>query len=330
MRDDAPMPGTPVVPRLRTSRLLLREWRASDLEPFAALNADPAVAEFLSAPLTRAQSDALVGRIVDHWRTDGYALWAVERTGDGAFLGFSGLSVPAWAPEPTPEIGWRLAQHAWGRGYATEAAREVLRFAFEGLAFDALVSYTTVSNVRSRRVMVKLGMVRDPAADFDHPRLAPDHPLRPHVTYRLSRAAWEQSRAHAEPGRRSGMDHDDATRMLETIAAAFDRHDVEAIMAHFADDAVFEGPRGPEPWGTRFVGAEAIREAFAARFAGIPDARYRDDAHFVDGDRGASEWTLSGTTAEGLRIEVRGCDLWTFGDGRIVKKDSFWKIRTAG
>ena len=97
---------------------------------------------------------------------------------------------------------------------------------------------------------------------------------------------------------------------------------------HFADDAVFEWPRGPEPWGTRVVGRAAVREAFAARFAGIPDVRYRDGSHFVDGDRGASEWTLSGTSTSGERIEVRGCDLWTFRDGQIIKKDSFWKIRT--
>lgn len=126
------------------------------------------------------------------------------------------------------------------------------------------------------------------------------------------------------------MDHDDAMRMLEAVTTAFDEHDLDGIMAHFADDAVFEGPRGTEPWGTRFVGAAAVREGFAARFSGIPDVRYRDGAHFVDGDRGASEWTLSGTTTEGQRIEVRGCDLWTFRDGAIVKKDSFWKIRTPG
>lgn len=126
------------------------------------------------------------------------------------------------------------------------------------------------------------------------------------------------------------MEHDDAVRMLEAIATAFDEHDLEAIMAYLADDVVFDGPRGPEPWGTRFVGRDAVREAFAARFAGIPDVRYRDDAHFVDGDRGASEWTLSGTTTDGQRIEVRGCDLWTLRDGTIVKKDSFWKIRTPG
>ena len=100
------------------------------------------------------------------------------------------------------------------------------------------------------------------------------------------------------------MDQDQAMRMLEAVAAAFDRHDLDAIMEHLADDAVFEGPRGSDPWGTRFVGRDAVRDAFAARFAGIPDVRYRDDAHFVDGDRGASEWTLSGTTTDGQRIEV--------------------------
>ena len=125
------------------------------------------------------------------------------------------------------------------------------------------------------------------------------------------------------------MDHDQAIAMLEEITSAFDRHDLDGILAHFADDASFEGPRGPDRWGTRFEGRDAIREAFAARFAGIPDIRYQGDTHFVDGDRGASEWTLSGTTTTGERIEVRGCDLWTFRDGQVVKKDSFWKIRTA-
>ena len=126
------------------------------------------------------------------------------------------------------------------------------------------------------------------------------------------------------------MDHDDAMRMLKAITTAFDEHDLEGIMVHFTDDAVFEGPRGPDPWGTRFVGREEIRRGFAARFSGIPDIRYQQDAHFVDGDRGASEWTLSGTTTEGQLIEVRGCDLWTFRDGQVVKKDSYWKIRTSG
>jgi ketosteroid isomerase-like protein len=126
------------------------------------------------------------------------------------------------------------------------------------------------------------------------------------------------------------MEHDDAMGAIMAITAAFDAHDLDGILRHFADDAVFEAPRGPEPWGQRFVGTEAIREAFAGRFAGIPDIRYQADEHFVDGDRGVSEWTLSGMTTAGQRIEVRGCDLWTFRDGQIVKKDSFWKIRPPG
>ena len=126
------------------------------------------------------------------------------------------------------------------------------------------------------------------------------------------------------------MDHDDARRMLKAISKAFDEHDLDGIMVHFAADAVFEGPRGTDPWGTRFVGSKEIREGFAARFSGIPDIRYQHDEHFVDGNRGASEWTLSGTTTEGQRIEVRGCDLWTIREGTVVKKDSYWKIRTTG
>ena len=124
------------------------------------------------------------------------------------------------------------------------------------------------------------------------------------------------------------MDRETSMRMLQAIAAGFDGHDLEGILEHFADDAVFESPRGPDPWGQRFVGKDEIRRAFAARFSGIPDVRYQQDVHFVDGDRGASEWTLSGTTTEGERLEVRGCDLWTIRNGKIVKKDSYWKLRT--
>ena len=124
------------------------------------------------------------------------------------------------------------------------------------------------------------------------------------------------------------MEHDEAMRMIRAIATAFDQHDLDGIMTHFAYDAVFESPHGPQRWGQRFVGHDEIRKAFAARFSGIPDIRYQQDEHFVDGDRGVSEWTLSGTTTDGQAIEVRGCDLWTFRDGKVVKKNSFWKIRT--
>ena len=124
------------------------------------------------------------------------------------------------------------------------------------------------------------------------------------------------------------MDDERSLAVLRDIAQGFDTHDLDRIMQHFADDAVFDGPRGADAWGQRFVGAGAVRAAFAARFGGIPDVRYTDDDHFAAGDRGASEWTLSGTTTEGQRIEVRGCDLWTFRDGKVAKKDSYWKIRS--
>ena len=116
------------------------------------------------------------------------------------------------------------------------------------------------------------------------------------------------------------------TETLEAIAAAFNRHDVDGIMAFFADDAVLEMPKGPDPWGRRLVGKEQVREGIASRFAGIPDVHYGDDSHWSSGDRGVSEWTLTGTTAGGERLELRGCDLWTFHEGQIVRKDSYWKI----
>jgi ketosteroid isomerase-like protein len=116
--------------------------------------------------------------------------------------------------------------------------------------------------------------------------------------------------------------------VLREVLDAFNRHDLDAIVSYFSDDCVFESPRGVHAWGSRFVGVEEVRRGLAQRFEGIPDVRYLDDDHFVCGDRGVSEWTICGTTVDGARIEVRGCDLWTFGaDGKITRKDSFWKIR---
>jgi len=121
---------------------------------------------------------------------------------------------------------------------------------------------------------------------------------------------------------------DDAKRyeVLEHMLGAFNRHDLDAIMALFADDCVFESPRGPDPWGRRFIGKAEVRDGLGARFRGIPDVNYGDDSHFVSGERGASEWRLTGTTVDGGQVEVRGCDLWTFRGDKIVRKDSFWKI----
>ena len=107
---------------------------------------------------------------------------------------------------------------------------------------------------------------------------------------------------------------------------AFNRHDLDAIMAAFGDECVFESPRGPDPWGTRFVGKAEVREGFAGRFAGIPDVHYGEARHWVAVDRGCSEWLLTGTSTEGEKIEVRGCDLFEFSGGKIVRKDSYWKI----
>jgi ketosteroid isomerase-like protein len=113
---------------------------------------------------------------------------------------------------------------------------------------------------------------------------------------------------------------------LEAIADAFNRHDADAVMSFFTDDCVFETPSGPEPCGRRLVGKDAVREGVAARFAGIPDVHYGDGTHWVLGDRGVSEWTLTGRTTDGQRLELRGCDLWTFRDGKVLKKDSYWKM----
>jgi RimJ/RimL family protein N-acetyltransferase len=170
-----------------TERLRLREWRPEDRAPFAALNADPEVMRWFPGALSRAESDALADRIAAGLSDRGWGLWAVERMRDQEFLGFTGLApVDFEAPfAPAVEIGWRLARSAWGEGYATEAARRVIRHAFEAMELAELVSFTAVGNERSWRVMERLGMRRD--GEFDHPRLPEGHPLRRHVLYRLAR-----------------------------------------------------------------------------------------------------------------------------------------------
>jgi RimJ/RimL family protein N-acetyltransferase len=156
------------------------------------MNADPRVREHFSGTLTRAESDASMARLRAHFAEHGFGFWAVELRERPGFMGFAGLSHPSFtAPSgPAVEIGWRLAFEHWGHGYATEAARAALRAGFEELGLDEIVAFATVGNVRSRRVMEKIGMSHDPAGDFDHPSMPADHPRSRHVLYRLRRTDW--------------------------------------------------------------------------------------------------------------------------------------------
>jgi ribosomal-protein-alanine N-acetyltransferase len=177
---------------LRTDRLMLRDWREGDLPLWVALNADPRVREFFPNVLTASESAAQMQQARAHISRHGFGLWAVEVRGGAPFIGFIGLSVPAFDAHFTPcvEVGYRLAFDAWGHGYATEGAQAVLRHGFQSLGLPEIVSFTTESNWRSRRVMDRLGMRHDPADDFDHPHLPDNHPLRRHVLYRLTVDEW--------------------------------------------------------------------------------------------------------------------------------------------
>jgi 3-dehydroquinate dehydratase / shikimate dehydrogenase len=174
---------------LRTGRLLMRPWRLQDRDLFARMNADPRVMEFFPSQMTREDSEASVDRALAHFHEHGYGPWAVEIPGEAEFIGFIGLWRPQFDAHFTPcvEIGWRLAFDYWGRGYATEGALASLKFGFEELGLDEVVSMTTTQNVRSRRVMEKVGMTHDKADDFDHPRVPEGHPLKRHVLYRKRR-----------------------------------------------------------------------------------------------------------------------------------------------
>jgi RimJ/RimL family protein N-acetyltransferase len=174
---------------LHTDRLILRRWRDSDLEPWAAMNADPEVREHLGDLLTREQSDASVARFQADFDQRAYGWWAVEVRATGEFIGFAGLDpVDDGMPFSGVEIGWRLARSAWGQGYATEAAQAVLAYGFDTLELPEILAVTTSTNLRSQAVMRRIGMTRDPADDFDDPA-APEGPLRPNVLFRIARTA---------------------------------------------------------------------------------------------------------------------------------------------
>jgi len=174
---------------LRTPRLILRRWRAADHDAFAAMNSDPVVMQHFPAIMSQVETTAAIARIEAHFQRHGYGLWAVEIPNVTSFAGFVGLNIPGFQTHFTPchELGWRLAAEHWGQGFATEGARAAVRFAFEALALAQIVSYTAVENLRSRRVMEKLGMTHNPHEDFAHPLLPAEHRLSRHVLYRLAR-----------------------------------------------------------------------------------------------------------------------------------------------
>lgn len=184
----------PAPETLRTERLILRPWRDEDLAPFAAMNADPEVARYFVSTLTPEQSDALARRAIEHFGRHGFGPWAVERAGTCDFIGFTGLSIPEFEAVFTPcvEIGWRISRKHWGRGYASEAARVAMDYGFEVLGLEEIVAFTVPANAASLRVMEKIGLVRDEAGDFDHPRVPEGHALKRHVLYRGRRATTRQ------------------------------------------------------------------------------------------------------------------------------------------
>lgn len=180
---------------LRTERLLLRGWVPSDRAAYAAVNGDPEVMEYFPSTLTPQQSDEMIERMQSGLDQRGYGLWATERVDTGEFIGFVGLAAPTWHVDgltPCVEIGWRLGKQHWGLGFAPEAAEAVLSFAFEHVELprDEVVSFTTVTNHRSRRVMEKIGLRIDPRREFDHP-MTPGWWGQRHVVYCIDRRTWK-------------------------------------------------------------------------------------------------------------------------------------------
>jgi RimJ/RimL family protein N-acetyltransferase len=174
---------------LEGARVRLRRWEERDREPFAELNADPVAMQYFPSTLTREQSDAVIDRLQAAIDERGWGFWCLEV--GGGCVGFTGLAIPSFdAPfMPAIEIGWRMLPRYWGRGLATEAARLALAWGFDVLEAREIVAFTVPANARSLAVMDRLGMRRDPAGDFEHPRIPVGHPLRRHVLYRISRAS---------------------------------------------------------------------------------------------------------------------------------------------
>jgi RimJ/RimL family protein N-acetyltransferase len=185
----APARAAPVEPV--TERLNLRQWRAADRAPFAAMNADPAVMRYFAGLIPTAASNASIDGWQQAFAAQGWSIWALERRDTGEFIGFAGLSVPrrTFSFSPCVEIGWRLAPAFWGQGFASEAARAALQVGFEQIGLDEIVSFTSLLNLPSQAVMQRIGML-DADQDFDHPALPEGSPLRRHCLYRLGRSRW--------------------------------------------------------------------------------------------------------------------------------------------
>lgn len=182
---------------IHTSRLILRQWREQDLEPFANLNSDQRVREFFPGLLNRQESDSSVKLMSDHISRTGWGFWAASLIQTGEFIGFIGLEDVYFTASfnkfaPAVEIGWRLSFNHWGQGYATEGAKAVLQYGFEKLSLPEIISFTALKNIRSRHVMEKIGMHHQEIDDFDHPKLSDGHPLKRHVLYRLKSGEWQK------------------------------------------------------------------------------------------------------------------------------------------
>ena len=192
--------GGPVV---ATARLVLRPFDVVDRAPFFVLNTHPSVVESLGSSPTQAQSDDMIERYSAEMAREGWGLWAVGEAGDAGarFVGMVGLHRvrPEIPCAPAVEIGWRLHPDFWGHGYATEAAEAALRFGFEEAGLTEIVAFTTTRNTRSQAVMTRLGMLRDPEGDFDHPSVPEGSPLRRHVLYRTSAANWTVAGSQSPP-----------------------------------------------------------------------------------------------------------------------------------
>jgi RimJ/RimL family protein N-acetyltransferase len=184
-----------MTPHLTTERLLMRGWLDTDRAPYAVLNGDPDVMQHFPSRLTPEQSDEMVDRMMAAWADRGFGLWAVERLDTSEFIGFVGLSVPMWQAAFTPcvEVGWRLGKQHWGNGFAPEAATAALGWGFENIEppDDEIVSFATEANLKSQRVMEKIGMHRAVGGEFDHP-LLPNWVDRRHVLYRINREQYAE------------------------------------------------------------------------------------------------------------------------------------------